>query len=84
MVLQRSTPAEPSCSLKLHSDLSRFWVRSEFFLSLPISEKQAGSLPSLTCPFCLRRPCDENHPQVKPDAYVNNLAEAVDVILSQL
>ncbi|XP_032047467.1 phospholysine phosphohistidine inorganic pyrophosphate phosphatase isoform X1 [Aythya fuligula] len=30
------------------------------------------------------RPCDENHPQVKPDAYVNNLAEAVDVILSQL
>uniref|UniRef100_A0A8B9DC96 Phospholysine phosphohistidine inorganic pyrophosphate phosphatase n=1 Tax=Anser cygnoides TaxID=8845 RepID=A0A8B9DC96_ANSCY len=30
------------------------------------------------------RPCDENHPQVKPDAYVNNLAEAVDVILGQL
>ncbi|NXQ98702.1 LHPP phosphatase, partial [Sagittarius serpentarius] len=30
------------------------------------------------------RPCDENHPHVKPDAYVNNLAEAVDVILQQL
>ncbi|KGL99437.1 Phospholysine phosphohistidine inorganic pyrophosphate phosphatase, partial [Charadrius vociferus] len=30
------------------------------------------------------RPCDENHPHVKPDAYVNNLAEAVDMILQQL
>ncbi|KAM9285145.1 phospholysine phosphohistidine inorganic pyrophosphate phosphatase [Morus bassanus] len=30
------------------------------------------------------RPCDENHPHVKPDAYVNNLAEAVDIILQQL
>ncbi|XP_052532829.1 phospholysine phosphohistidine inorganic pyrophosphate phosphatase isoform X6 [Tympanuchus pallidicinctus] len=30
------------------------------------------------------RPSDENHPQVKPDAYVNNLAEAVDTILSQM
>ncbi|NXW91506.1 LHPP phosphatase, partial [Alopecoenas beccarii] len=30
------------------------------------------------------RPCDENHPQVKPEAYVNNLAEAVDVILQQM
>ncbi|NXK65687.1 LHPP phosphatase, partial [Sylvietta virens] len=30
------------------------------------------------------RPSDENHPGVKPDAYVNNLAEAVDIILQQL
>ncbi|KAM9010749.1 phospholysine phosphohistidine inorganic pyrophosphate phosphatase isoform 1-T1 [Ara ararauna] len=30
------------------------------------------------------RPCDENHPHVKPDAYVNNLAEAVDILLQQL
>ncbi|NXO73497.1 LHPP phosphatase, partial [Phainopepla nitens] len=30
------------------------------------------------------RPSDENHPVVKPDAYVNNLAEAVDIILQQL
>ncbi|NWV35345.1 LHPP phosphatase, partial [Grantiella picta] len=30
------------------------------------------------------RPSDENHPEVKPDAYVNNLAEAVDIILQQL
>ncbi|PKK28123.1 phospholysine phosphohistidine inorganic pyrophosphate phosphatase [Columba livia] len=30
------------------------------------------------------RPSDENHPHVKPDAYVNNLAEAVDVILQQM
>ncbi|XP_005994595.1 phospholysine phosphohistidine inorganic pyrophosphate phosphatase [Latimeria chalumnae] len=30
------------------------------------------------------RPCDEQHPQVKPDGYVNNLAEAVDVLLEQL
>ncbi|XP_053926993.1 phospholysine phosphohistidine inorganic pyrophosphate phosphatase isoform X2 [Cuculus canorus] len=30
------------------------------------------------------RSCDENHPYVKPDAYVNNLAEAVDIILQQL
>lgn len=36
-------------------------------------------------PFCLLcRPCDENHPDVKPDAYVNNLAEAVDIILQQM
>ncbi|XP_030915744.1 phospholysine phosphohistidine inorganic pyrophosphate phosphatase [Geospiza fortis] len=30
------------------------------------------------------RPSDENHPEVKPDAYVNNLAEAVDIILQEL
>ncbi|XP_061490354.1 phospholysine phosphohistidine inorganic pyrophosphate phosphatase isoform X1 [Rhineura floridana] len=30
------------------------------------------------------RPCDEQHPEVKADGYVNNLAEAVDVILKQL
>ncbi|XP_014113209.1 PREDICTED: phospholysine phosphohistidine inorganic pyrophosphate phosphatase isoform X1 [Pseudopodoces humilis] len=30
------------------------------------------------------RPSDENHPEVKPDAYVNNLAEAVDIILQHL
>ncbi|XP_044301622.1 phospholysine phosphohistidine inorganic pyrophosphate phosphatase isoform X4 [Varanus komodoensis] len=30
------------------------------------------------------RPCDEQHPDVKADGYVNNLAEAVDVILKQL
>ncbi|KQK77940.1 hypothetical protein AAES_121694 [Amazona aestiva] len=30
------------------------------------------------------RPCDENHPHVKPDAYVNDLAEAVDILLQQL
>ncbi|XP_010220670.1 PREDICTED: phospholysine phosphohistidine inorganic pyrophosphate phosphatase [Tinamus guttatus] len=30
------------------------------------------------------RPSDENHPQVKPDAYVDNLAEAVELILQQL
>ncbi|XP_010007116.1 PREDICTED: phospholysine phosphohistidine inorganic pyrophosphate phosphatase [Chaetura pelagica] len=30
------------------------------------------------------RPCDENHPHVKPDAYVNNLAEAIDILLQQL
>uniref|UniRef100_A0A8D0H119 Phospholysine phosphohistidine inorganic pyrophosphate phosphatase n=1 Tax=Sphenodon punctatus TaxID=8508 RepID=A0A8D0H119_SPHPU len=30
------------------------------------------------------RPCDEQHPQVKADGYVDNLAEAVDVILKQL
>ncbi|XP_062491188.1 phospholysine phosphohistidine inorganic pyrophosphate phosphatase isoform X4 [Pezoporus occidentalis] len=29
------------------------------------------------------RPCDENHPHVKPDAYVTNLAEAVDILLQQ-
>ena len=27
------------------------------------------------------RPEDEHHPSVKPDGYVNNLAEAVDLIL---
>nr|XP_056705885.1 phospholysine phosphohistidine inorganic pyrophosphate phosphatase [Euleptes europaea] len=30
------------------------------------------------------RPCDEQHSQVKADGYVDNLAEAVDVILKQL
>ncbi|XP_015277689.1 PREDICTED: phospholysine phosphohistidine inorganic pyrophosphate phosphatase [Gekko japonicus] len=30
------------------------------------------------------RPCDEQHPQVKADGYVDNLAEAVEVILKQL
>ncbi|XP_060097434.1 phospholysine phosphohistidine inorganic pyrophosphate phosphatase isoform X2 [Heteronotia binoei] len=30
------------------------------------------------------RPCDEQHPLVKADGYVDNLAEAVDVILKQL
>nr|XP_003218634.2 PREDICTED: phospholysine phosphohistidine inorganic pyrophosphate phosphatase isoform X1 [Anolis carolinensis]XP_008104945.1 PREDICTED: phospholysine phosphohistidine inorganic pyrophosphate phosphatase isoform X1 [Anolis carolinensis]XP_008104946.1 PREDICTED: phospholysine phosphohistidine inorganic pyrophosphate phosphatase isoform X1 [Anolis carolinensis]XP_016847707.1 PREDICTED: phospholysine phosphohistidine inorganic pyrophosphate phosphatase isoform X1 [Anolis carolinensis] len=30
------------------------------------------------------RPCDEQHPEVTADGYVNNLAEAVDVILKQL
>ncbi|KAJ7325295.1 hypothetical protein JRQ81_018315, partial [Phrynocephalus forsythii] len=30
------------------------------------------------------RPCDEQHPEVKADGYVNNLAEAVDIILKQL
>ncbi|XP_077206159.1 phospholysine phosphohistidine inorganic pyrophosphate phosphatase isoform X6 [Paroedura picta] len=30
------------------------------------------------------RPCDEQHPQVKADGYVDNLAEAVNVILKQL
>lgn len=30
------------------------------------------------------RPCDEHHAEVKADGYVNNLAEAVDVILKQL
>ncbi|NXA34496.1 LHPP phosphatase, partial [Eudromia elegans] len=30
------------------------------------------------------RPSDEKHPQVKPDAYVDNLAEAVELILRQL
>nr|XP_025971657.1 phospholysine phosphohistidine inorganic pyrophosphate phosphatase [Dromaius novaehollandiae] len=30
------------------------------------------------------RPSDENHPQVKPDAYVNNLAEAVELLLQEL
>ncbi|KYO43876.1 phospholysine phosphohistidine inorganic pyrophosphate phosphatase isoform X1 [Alligator mississippiensis] len=30
------------------------------------------------------RPCDEQHPEVTPDGYVNNLAEAVDIILKQL
>ncbi|XP_069468140.1 phospholysine phosphohistidine inorganic pyrophosphate phosphatase [Ambystoma mexicanum] len=30
------------------------------------------------------RPCDEHHPQVRADGYVNNLAEAVDTILQQL
>ncbi|XP_053162370.1 phospholysine phosphohistidine inorganic pyrophosphate phosphatase isoform X8 [Hemicordylus capensis] len=30
------------------------------------------------------RPCDEQHPDVKADGYVNNLAEAVDVLLRQL
>ncbi|XP_054840254.1 phospholysine phosphohistidine inorganic pyrophosphate phosphatase isoform X2 [Eublepharis macularius] len=32
----------------------------------------------------LVRPCDEQHPKVKADGYVDNLAEAVDVILKQL
>lgn len=35
-------------------------------------------------PLSPSRPSDENHPQVKPDAYVNNLAEAVDIILQHL
>lgn len=40
---------------------------------------------SLTLCFCfLPRPCDEHHAEVKADGYVNNLAEAVDVILKQL
>jgi len=44
-----------------------------------------GIRPRSAMPLCLLcRPCDENHPHVKPDAYVNNLAEAVDVILRQL
>ncbi|XP_032081527.1 phospholysine phosphohistidine inorganic pyrophosphate phosphatase isoform X1 [Thamnophis elegans] len=30
------------------------------------------------------RPCDEQHPEVKADLYVNNLAEAVDTILKYL
>ncbi|KAJ1139781.1 hypothetical protein NDU88_006145 [Pleurodeles waltl] len=30
------------------------------------------------------RPCDEQHPEVTADGYVNNLAEAVDVILQQV
>ncbi|KAM6444104.1 phospholysine phosphohistidine inorganic pyrophosphate phosphatase isoform 1-T1 [Liasis olivaceus] len=30
------------------------------------------------------RPCDEQHPEVKADCYVNNLAEAIDVILKHL
>ncbi|XP_077677564.1 phospholysine phosphohistidine inorganic pyrophosphate phosphatase isoform X1 [Eretmochelys imbricata] len=30
------------------------------------------------------RPCDEQHPEVKADGYVNNLAEAVDIIVKQL
>ncbi|KAM3835122.1 phospholysine phosphohistidine inorganic pyrophosphate phosphatase isoform 1-T1 [Vipera latastei] len=30
------------------------------------------------------RPCDEQHPEVKADLYVNNLAEAVDIILKYL
>ncbi|XP_071302587.1 phospholysine phosphohistidine inorganic pyrophosphate phosphatase isoform X2 [Agelaius tricolor] len=34
--------------------------------------------------FQQSRPSDENHPEVKPDAYVNNLAEAVDIILQEL
>lgn len=41
-------------------------------------------LPLLTCALLSpSRPSDENHPLVKPDAYVNNLAEAVDIILQQ-
>ena len=28
------------------------------------------------------RPSDENHPNVKPDAIVNNLSDAVDQILA--
>ncbi|XP_038266711.1 phospholysine phosphohistidine inorganic pyrophosphate phosphatase isoform X1 [Dermochelys coriacea] len=30
------------------------------------------------------RPCDEQHPEVKADGYVKNLAEAVDIIVKQL
>ncbi|XP_050815650.1 phospholysine phosphohistidine inorganic pyrophosphate phosphatase isoform X3 [Gopherus flavomarginatus] len=30
------------------------------------------------------RPCDEQHPEVKADGYVNNLAEAVDIIVKRL
>ncbi|XP_030060600.1 phospholysine phosphohistidine inorganic pyrophosphate phosphatase [Microcaecilia unicolor] len=30
------------------------------------------------------RPCDEQHPEVKADGYVTNLAEAVDILLEQL
>uniref|UniRef100_A0A8C8SG29 Phospholysine phosphohistidine inorganic pyrophosphate phosphatase n=1 Tax=Pelusios castaneus TaxID=367368 RepID=A0A8C8SG29_9SAUR len=30
------------------------------------------------------RPCDEQHSHVKADGYVNNLAEAVDIIVKQL
>lgn len=45
----------------------------------------SGTRPCSAVPFSLLcRPCDENHPDVKPDAYVNNLAEAVDIILQQL
>lgn len=44
--------------------------------------KQAALTHRPLCLLC--RPSDENHPQVKPDAYVNNLAEAVDTILSQM
>lgn len=29
------------------------------------------------------RPSDETHPQVKPDAIVNDLAQAVDLILAK-
>lgn len=44
-----------------------------------------GARPCSAMPFCLPcRPSDENHPHVKPDAYVNNLAEAVDILLQQL
>ena len=31
--------------------------------------------------FSCRRPGDENHPAVKPDGYVDNLAQAVELIL---
>ncbi|XP_066046855.1 phospholysine phosphohistidine inorganic pyrophosphate phosphatase isoform X5 [Chamaea fasciata] len=42
-----------------------------------------GTKPWQRKPIC-PRPSDENHPEVKPDAYVNNLAEAVDIILQHL
>ncbi|RLW02198.1 hypothetical protein DV515_00007459, partial [Chloebia gouldiae] len=55
----------------------------------PWTERGSSSsfeqLPTFGSVHAIRgsRPSDENHPEVKPDAYVNNLAEAVDIILQE-
>ncbi|XP_044301619.1 phospholysine phosphohistidine inorganic pyrophosphate phosphatase isoform X1 [Varanus komodoensis] len=71
-------------ALQVRTGKYRLWVPCSFLKFCPSALYCSSENSAAAFHGHHAEPCDEQHPDVKADGYVNNLAEAVDVILKQL